>query len=194
MSIGIDYGMGKTNIDTSNGVRYGVISQQSLASWFYDSFEPDYGEATCPKCGNPARDASTDASTAEQMEETDEYESLPGCSDYACDECRITFDSSEAFSEEPIGFNLEEDGYKAIGCLDSDVMLLASPFYTYAPFCSPCVPGAGNLNDALEPGDKEPGQVGTRTYCFSHDWFEDGKAPYRVFRVADDTEVLPEAK
>lgn len=30
---------------------------------------------------------------------------------------------------------------------------------------------------------------GVKTYALGSDWFEDGKAPYRVFKVEDDTEV-----
>ncbi len=237
MSLGIDYGLGRTNIDTATRIRYGVISQHSLASWFYDEYEPVYGEPHCPKCGYASVDAST--LSAEQLNTTDEeYEQGSGCTDYACHNCRYTFDSSEAFPDEPIGHELKTSEYTAIDCLDSDVMLLKSPYYTYAPFCSPCVPGAGNLDDAwmggavrieetvdrqfmvLVNGFQWGGEydtagagnatfeteseaihtfaseqhVGAKTYCFSHDYFEDGKAPYRVFRVEDDSEVMPEDK
>jgi hypothetical protein len=53
-SIGIDYGMGTTNVDTSNGIRYGVISQHSLGESWYDGAEAQYGEASCPECGGTA--------------------------------------------------------------------------------------------------------------------------------------------
>lgn len=184
----IDYGMGLTNIDNATGIRYGVISQHSLASWFYDSFEADYGPATCPKCGDDAM------SHADVEADTDEWESAEHeCADYACTACEYVFGSESAYPEEPRGHSLNEDGYRAIDCLDSDVMLLASPFYTRAPFCSPCVPGAGNLDDACtstEPVNED----WEKTYCFGHEWFEDGIAPYRVFCVADDAEVFPEKK
>lgn len=78
---------------------------------------------------------------------------------------------------EPTGYAYSGDGYELVDCLDSDIMVLASPFYTFARFCSPCVPGAGNLNDA---GDEDHGVM---TYCLGHDWFEDGKAPYPVYSV-----------
>lgn len=92
-----------------------------------------------------------------------------------CDEC------------EPIGYEYSGDGYQLMDCLDSDIMILQSPFYTFARFCSPCVPGAGNLNDA---GDESHGVM---TYCLGHDWFEDQKAPYPVYSVETGKEVLPEA-
>ncbi len=188
MPKGIDYGLGRTNIDPATGIRYGVISQHSLASWFYDDYDPQYGDPTCPKCGNPAKDV-TDFG-AEYLELTDEYDHDHGCTDYACDDCRYTFDSSDAYGEEPIGFELKDDDYHAVDCLDSDVMILRSPYYTYAPYCSPCVPGAGNLDSA----DDCTSEDGAKTFCFSHDYFEDRRAPYRVFRVSDDTEVLPDVE
>lgn len=77
---------------------------------------------------------------------------------------------------EPIGWEYNGDGYELTDCLDSDIFVLNSPFYTYARFCSPCVPGAGNLNDHDENGVK--------TYCLGHDWFDDNKAPYPVYSVA----------
>lgn len=52
---GIDYGFGRTNIDTSNGIRYGAIPSHRL-EWWYDSAEEDYGKATCPECGNDELD------------------------------------------------------------------------------------------------------------------------------------------
>jgi rubredoxin len=183
---GIDYGMGRTNIDPVTGCRYGVISQHSLASWFYDDYEPQYGDPTCPKCGETAHDASDYDSPL-----IDEYEQGTGRIDYACEHCAYLFDSSEAYGDAPQGFMLEDDDYTAVDCLDSDVMILRSPYYTYAPFCSPCVPGAGNL-DSIQ--DERIDSTCPKTLCFGHEMFEERRAPYRVFRVADDTEVFPDAK
>jgi hypothetical protein len=68
---------------------------------------------------------------------------------------------------EPLGWEYSGDGYIAHQSHDgSDVFILLSPYYTQC---------AGHL----------------LTYCFSHDWFETKRAPYRVFRVSDNTEVLP---
>jgi transposase-like protein len=179
---GIDYGLGRTNIDTATGIRYGVISQHSLASWFYDEWEADYGDPTCPECGCSVADTSGHGD--------DEYKQYTdhGCADYVCHTCKHTLDSSDVYPEYPIGHELKDRDYHAVDCLDSDVMILASPYYTYAQFCSPCVPGACNLDSALEPA---LGMNANRAYCFGHDYFEE-QAPYRVFRVADNSEVFPE--
>lgn len=173
----IDYGNGRVNIDQETGIRYGVISMNSLACEATSDFEPDYGEATCPKCGNAATNyAEIDGERCEG------WEHCGGCHDYGCTDCEITFDACDAFSEQADGFSYDCDGYHAVNCLDNDVMLLKSPYYTKATFCSPCVPGAGSLESE---GDD------CHAYCFGHEWFENGKAPYRVYSVVDHSEVLP---
>jgi hypothetical protein len=174
MSLGIDYGHGRTNIDQTNGIRFGVISQNSVTQAWCDSAEADYGKPTCGECSNELVNYDSEKHGA--------YEGK-GCTDYACESCELTVDSQYAFGDEPIGWNYEGEGYELVDCLDSDIMVLKSSFYTLAPFCSPCVPGAGDLDSACDDGAK--------TYCLGHDWFEDGKAPYRVFTVAGDVEVLP---
>jgi len=170
--IGIDYGLGRTNIDSESGIRFGVISQHTVGQAWYDDSEPDYGDPTCPKCGNPAVEYDSDSYHA--------FDRGRGCLDYACESCAYAFDSDEACPEEALGYSYDGDGYLLSSCLDSDIMVLKSPYYTFAQFCSPCVPGAGNLDSAMPDGVK--------TYCLGHDWFED-KAPCPVYRVADDQEV-----
>lgn len=104
------------------------------------------------------------------------------------------------YDVEPIGFEFSGDGYEMTTCLDSAVMVLKSPFYTYAPFCSPCVPGAGNLDQAADMFEMDIGDgaalgivCGIETYCCGHDWFDDGVAPYPVFSVATGYPVFPDA-
>lgn len=177
--MGIDYGMGKTNIDTRTGIRYGVISQNTIDFQLWaDCSELHYPGPFCPKCGNDA--VATDSDGPDR----DNYADGLGCADYACDSCQYVFDSSEAYSEEPTGATFENNEYLIESCLDSDLMVLRSPFYTYAPFCSPCVPGAGNLDDAT----KGPTFGNVKTYALGNDWFENG-APYVLYRVCDDVKV-----
>jgi hypothetical protein len=108
---------------------------------------------------------------------------------YPCSECGYWPDDSNEDENEceycsAYGYKYEGEGYTIISCLDTDIMVIKSPFYTYARFCSPCVPGAGNL-DEPDP-DRQ-----VKTYALGHDWFEAGKAPYPVFKVQDDQEVSP---
>lgn len=57
-NIGIDYGLGTTNIDLETGIRYGVISQNEVLQAWADDAEADYGDPTCGHCGNPASDSN----------------------------------------------------------------------------------------------------------------------------------------
>jgi hypothetical protein len=186
MSAGIDYGMGKTNRDAANGIRFGVISCNSVSCEALSDVEYDYGDPCCPKCGNvvveySAVDDSMLAQGAPPSADWEQYER--GCADFACERCEHTLDSSEVYGDEATGWHYEGDGYQLASCLDNDVMVLKSRYFTKARFCSPCVPGAGNL-DSFDSD-------GVETYCLGHDWFESREAPYPVFSVETGKEVLP---
>lgn len=155
----IDYGMGRTNIDRVTGIRFGVISQNSIMQAWADCSQGVYPCATC-ECGDLERD-----------------------------DCEA----------EATEFEYQEDGYDMQSCLDSDVMVLRSRWFTYGPFCSPCVPGAVNLDGAARAWVDELTGAGDRVhhgapgYCVDHDWFDNGVAPYRVFSVANGREVFPDS-
>ena len=85
---------------------------------------------------------------------------------------------------EPYSYDYEGDGYIANQSDDNDIFITKSPYYTYAQYCSPCAPGACYLLNPCKDGE--------RAYCFGHDWFEDGKAPYPVFDVKTGHVVNPE--
>ena len=170
-NIGIDYGMGASNRDPETDIRYGVISQHSVLQAWCDAAEPDYGNATCPKCGEECADFNEDAHAGYECDGR-------GCADYACADCEYVFDSSEAFSDEPRSWNVNDGKYVLTDCIVSDIFVLKSPYYTFAQFCSPCAPGAGDLNNPMDDG--------IMTYCLGHDWFEDKRAPYPVYRVSNN--------
>lgn len=177
---GIDYSLGKSNFDPETGIHFGVISCHSLSDALYDAQEFDYGDATCPKCCNPVVDSGDDSIPATCDREDWDYSG----NDFACLDCKSTFWSDQCYSDEPIGWSIDDGEYKVIDCLDSDAMVIKSPFYTMAQFCSPCVPGAGSLDNPCDDGAK--------SYCFGHDWFETGRAPYPVYSVETGAAVLPE--
>lgn len=160
---GIDYGLGQSNVDKANGIRYGVISQHSVMPESLDSIEYDYGKPGCPHCGRE----------------------LPAAiDDDDCPHCQAHIDdSSLCYADEPVGWSYTEDGYKLCDCLDSDIFVIKSNYYTHAQFCSPCVPGACNLDS--------PCQDGAKCYCLGHDWFDGGKAPYPVFSVETGRQIVP---
>lgn len=169
---GIDYGMGSVNVDKSNGIRFGLIGVHSLDQEFLGEFEADYGD--------------------------------------------VPDDQDELYFEgEPNGFYLKTDEMLAhMGSDGFGVWCERSPYYTYAKFCSPCAPGAGDLDNPLIVNAVSPmfcgwGELCTHTplaengeescihnqgfakvYAFGHECFESNIAPYRVFRVSDNSEVV----
>jgi hypothetical protein len=188
--IGIDYSLGQANVDKTNGIHYGVISQGSVGEAWYESSEAQYGPATCPKCGNdaeeiPAHSEQLENGVAIVVDMPDEFEefeqySKHGCADYACRNCEITLDSSDCFGDEAQGYTFEDAEYSLESAFDNTTIFVTkSPYYTFAAFCSPCAPGAGDLDT--------PADGGVKTYCLGSEWFEDEKAPYPVYRVADDS-------
>lgn len=107
--------------------------------------------------------------------------------DYQCRACRTRWDADHCYPDEPIGSYLDEGGYKAELHSDGDVFVILSPYYTHAQYCSPCAPGACYLLSPVDPS-------GPRAYCLGHEWFDSGKAPYPVWRVADGKLVRPEKR
>lgn len=174
MSRGIDYGMGRANIDTATGIRFGVVNMNALSEWAWDDVTGDYGDPACPKCGGNVTDS----------DELDGEHEHHGDRDFYCESCDKVFWSDAVYGDEPIGHTLDTGGYKGYVGTDGDLMITKSDFYTLAGFCSPCVPGAGHL--------ETPCDDGVKTYCLGHDWFTGGKAPYTVFRVSDGSIVEPE--
>lgn len=168
MKQGIDYGNGLVNCDTE--YRFGVICSHGISDAWNEESEADYGTPYCPTCGGTLHDGED--------------------KDFTCDDCGQSYWSDEVFGE-PLGWFVENDEYEAIGHDDCDVTVMKSPYYTYAPFCSPCVPGAcdldsvsvhdGESDDEFEARMLREGYV--PCYCFGNDWFPSEKAPYPVFKV-----------
>jgi len=160
--VGIDYALGKSNIDFVTGIRYGVIQHNDLGNAWYEESSPEY-IYSCPKC-----------------EREVDYEDLDGY----CPTCDHKFEDFDFEMIDPIGFYFKDDNYKAYqGYDDTDIFITASPYYTECQYCSPCAPGAGYITNSVKDGVK--------AYCFGHDWFEDGKAPYKVYSVKTEREIKP---
>ena len=160
MSNGIDYGKGQTNIDFMTGIRFGVIPGNSVHHWQEESL-PWYGPPCCPICG-------------EELE-SDDCTSCPHCGD--------DIDSNIIWDDvNPQSWYIENEEITAEEDDSGDIFVLRSEYYTYAQYCSPCAPGAVYLLN--------PTIGGARGYCFGHDWFASGVAPYPVYRVSDDSLCL----
>ena len=104
---------------------------------------------------------------------------------YPCEDCGVEKDENDENEDcqfcEPTSFFFGNREYRAESDSCGDIFITKSPYYTKAQFCSPCAPGACYLMNPCEGGEK--------AYCFGHDWFEDGKAPYPVYLVKDDSLV-----
>jgi hypothetical protein len=174
--VGIDYGLGKTNIDKETGIRFGVINQNRVLQAWHDNSEPYYGSAAdcefeCPKC----------CIIAVNLNGLDWGDTL------TCAECNREFEAEIPDCAEAVSFFIDDIEYKAECESDGDIFVMQSPYYTYAQFCSPCAPGACYLMNPVEPSHGN-----NRCYCFGHDWFDEGKAPYPVYSVETNKLVEPE--
>lgn len=191
---GLDYSLGRSNFDPVTKIHFGVISVNSVDMDMWSDAESVYGDPQCPNCGGKVK--SSDDETLFQDMEIDDIVFREGIQaapdgtpewfdhkDYTCVPCEKCYWSDSVFGDEPIGYKYERDGYSLTGCLVNDIFVLASPYYTFAQFCSPCVPGAGNLDNPCESGPK--------TYALGHDWFEDNTAPYPLYRVSDNALIAP---
>jgi hypothetical protein len=172
MGKGIDYGLGRTNVDVATGIRFGVINANSVDFW-HESNEGRYGDPACPECGGDV---------------TDDTEEMPSdaSGDYYCADCEECRSSDEVFPESPVSWVLDDGEYLAEQGGegdDCDVFVIKSPYFTRAAFCSPCAPGACYLGSPCDDGE--------RAYCFGPDFFEDGKAPYPIYSVATGELVSP---
>jgi hypothetical protein len=193
---GIDYGHGMTNVDHETGIRYGVISQNEVLQAWADESEPNY-LYFCPKC---------------DAELGNEYPDQDGCPN-----CGHEFEGDDFEFMEPLSFSVDDGKYIAECGDDGDIFITKSPYFTFAQFCSPCAPGAVYLMNPYKSEGYAKEQLATvseiaplaygeafrshaeyagfaRGYCFGHDWFESGKAPYPVFSVETGELVLPKEK
>jgi len=158
---GVDYSLGNPNVNRGKGgISYGLLSvnDPALSGWFWESTETVY-VPRCPHCGNELGD--------------DWFEDTP------CTHCEGEIGMDEQWGDEPDSVVLsycDEKGFVS----ESEVWVTDSLYYTHAQFCSPCMPGAGNLSTPCEDGPK--------TFCLGPGWFE-GKPPYPIYRVSDGSLV-----
>lgn len=164
---GIDYGLGTTNIDQANGIRYGVCSQHFVSPDVVGEFDPIYESPCCPRCGVEVQDFTHAPMTGKLAGDIGK--------DYYCEGCEATYWSDECYGDEPFQWRYEQDGYLVELHQDGDLFVLKSPYWTRAQFCSPCAPGACHLENATPAGE--------RCYALGHDFFDDGRAPYPIYTV-----------
>lgn len=168
---GIDYGNNQTNIDKETNIRYGVISQgsinpESLDDIYFGSNSTDRNyDAWKEEIKSKIESALDDFMLSSQAKElaehaVEDYDNLGDC--YQSDEINPHFDDNEYIIEK---------------CLDFDLFIIKSPFFTYAQFCSPCVPGACNLDTPLNPACPNCNNdflPENKTSCPAGDYYCDG--------------------
>jgi hypothetical protein len=194
---GLDYSLGWSNFNPETGIHFGVISQNSINWDCSNDWQYDYGSPSCPKCTGTVKEIPTHTASSDPpgkwvsiiSDVPEAYEDYIGSgSDYACESCKILWDSGDCIGDGAIGWSYEGDGYKLTDCLNNDIFVLDSLYFTYAQFCNPCVPGAGNLDSPMDAGS------GVKTYCLGPKYFDEFRPmPYACFRVNDGTEVSDNA-
>ena len=170
MNAGIDYGRGTSNIDPDTGIRYGIISQNDLSG---DAVNDIYTTGDDIGFENMRQQAKDELARA-IASAIDPYGQV-GDPDELAAEIIGNVEWHDCGEGGPYEYSGE--GYHLRTSDNNDLWVLKSPFYTHAQFCSPCAPGAGHLGN--------PCPDGPMTYCLGPDWFEDGDAPYPIYKVED---------
>ena len=172
--IGIDYGMGQTNIDT-NGIRYGVIHSNRLASHAWDTIASDGTDLDYLDAMDNLKSELSHAIKSVLQDYATSYDEAD-LADSIIESLEFDWESTGDCTR----YSYESEGLAFNVCSDGDIFVTLSPFYTLAEFCSPCAPGAGYLGS--------DGNV--KTYCLGPDWFDsEHPMPYKCFTVANDSEV-----
>jgi len=151
MSTGIDYGRGITNIDTSNGIRFGVVACNALSPWIWDDLDPVFGPPVCKDCQHEM-----------------DYESPDDSGRFSCPECSTLTDEEDAYPHEPVGYEYKSETLVMHTAFDNtELFVTKSTHARCVKFCSPCAPGAGDIDS--------PDESGVWAYCPPPEWF--GECP-----------------
>ena len=185
---GIDYsGPNATcNRDSETGIRYGIISQNSvmpeaLNDVFTYGRDLGFENAEQELKDNLRRVLKDYFSDYKHGTEASRLDVAVEDTLNALDGWSNNMGSSGPYYYEPGGYALKTNE-------TGDLWVLKSPYYTYAQFCSPCAPGGCYLSSPLEvlhDANNKPLNVpeSNKCYCLGADYFEDGKAPYDIFSI-----------
>jgi hypothetical protein len=120
-----------SNINPDTGIRYGVISLNSLNDYVFDEFFYNGRNLTFERALQDFKDENSDA-TDDDIDDAMQY--------WECDECE---------------YYLEIEGMKlGITYLGGAAMvwIYESPHTANVKLCSPCVPNAGDLDNKIADG------------------------------------------
>ena len=215
--------MDMTNVDADTMIHFGVIGRGQLDAQAFGSmldhtddlsyreevegvklqFVHAMNQLQTKRTGDRRRALDLILKRLDCQDEGKLEELMELCENHDCNAAKLFEVVEEEFNDqyEPGGalrWRYERDGYLIEDCLSTDLMILRSPYFTYAPACSPCVPNAGHLEGAGELCRKIE-QMGPATlfgrvincatadclitYCLDATFFPGGKAPYPVFSV-----------
>lgn len=198
------------NFDEKTGIRYGVISPQSISSWSMDEI---YQNGTDPYYENMKKEIND---LVDEMISNTNWaisdDAIAGIKDLIMDDLNEGYENPDGamdYSDNDYDLHVSGDNF--------GIFVMRSPYYTYCRDCSPCAPGAGDLDypigvfpvngDLNLTVDKESYEAfliagdprcyrSGKTLCLGPEWFDtedeqySRKIPYRVFRVDNDQEVV----
>lgn len=166
--------MSTPNIHPETGIRYGVICPSFVDQWY--EWSHAVVDEQCPHCGSGKVEIIDDVNGG-----------------YRCEDCKATFMEDESEDITVVGRTYTTIRYKANQAVEGEEIIISeSPYFTYARLCAPTFPNAGDLNSAIAIVISE--SDGYKTYCFGHTWYNNGAAPYPIYKVSDGTLKWPGVK
>ena len=177
------------NYDEKTGIHFGVISPNSICQ-----------ETLQDLCfGSNSIDPHYEAGKQEIIDDLKQF----------CDDHYLNFDQidpdqfidqfSDRYENSDGQYDYEDKDYTLhISGDNFGIFVIRSPYYTFTKRCSPCAPGAGDLDSPIskQEYDKEDHNAfmyGTvKAYCLPREFFDSeySKIPYRYYRVDNDKEEI----
>jgi len=175
------------NYDEKTGIHFGVISPNSI----------------CQETLSDLCDKSIDT-IYEESKKTFLSDLESFCDDHYLDFKNINEDSfidefNQNYDNDNHGYEYEDkDYFLQISDDNFGIFVIKSPYYTYTKQCSPCAPGAGDLDNPViqERLGEMPNDIfmhnTVKAYCLSREFFDSeySKIPYRYYRVDNDKEEI----
>jgi hypothetical protein len=178
------------NINSETGIAYGVVNGNTVPMLADDIFSS--GDSTTFAAYKSEMENDIRAALASVVEErtgkdrTARIVEAIDCAELVDSILDSGLNDSLEFDEEE--YDYETDGAKLhLGWLGGAplIWVLDSPFVTYAPVCSPCVPNAGDLDNLSTDGTTG----GVLCYCCPPDCFDTEDESADTFEVSGETEI-----
>lgn len=166
------------NYDEKTGIHFGVISPHSI------------NQETLSDLCDKSTDTIYEASKKDFLKDLESF-----CDEHNIDFKNINEDSfidefNQNYENDYHGYEYEDKEYSLhISDDNFGIFVMKSPFFTYTQQCSPCAPGAGDLDSPItkEEYEKLPHDSfmygAVKSYCLPDVYFDNDKAPYDYFEV-----------